>query len=430
MALACALLGAGRPLLVAHVNYALRGADSDGDERRVVAWCETHGVPFEVLRPDVMEVTAVRGNGMQEAARHLRYGWFAELAREHRADFVATGHHADDQAETVLLQLIRSANPLAAAGMPGRRPLVAGDGEDGSGPVLIRPLLGWTKSALQDALKAGGLEWRDDATNQSDAYLRNRIRMEVMPALEAVRAGTVGHLATWAARLAGLRDFIEDAQAAAMARCWNGTDLNLAVWRTEPLAGELLHRVAAEWGLGATAVSELSQLAGENARTGSRFISRDVMVTRERALLHFQSKPQAKEGMDSETVVIARPSRAAPLKIDLPLHLTGVFAPAPADWSEIDANQCWLDADALEWPLTVRPWKNGDAIAPRGMNGSQKVSDLLTQSKVPSHSRSGFYVMQSADGVLLWVVGLRTSRHAEIGTKTASPWCLTLHPPT
>lgn len=434
MALACALHAGGQPIFVGHVNYGLRGSASDADEQLVVAWCESNGVPFAVLSTDVMEVAAVRGKGMQEAARHLRYGWFAELARKQGAAFVATGHHADDQAETVLLQLIRSGNPLATAGIPGRRSLDRGaDGDSsrhaaGDELMLVRPLLRWTKSALQGALRAGGVEWRDDATNESDAYLRNRIRTEVMPVLEAVREGTAGHLANWAARMAGLRDFIEDAQADAMARCWNGTELDLEAWRAEPLATELLYQVAAEWGLSAAAVPELSALARENVRTGARLISGSSLVIRERKILHFQA-PKINQGAPVEDIaaIIHRPLGEAWLEIDNPKRLTGAFTPTPEDWSTVTTNQCWLDIDAVKWPLNVRPWKNGDTIAPHGMKGSQKVSDLLTQSKVPNHARSAVCVLESADGKVIWVLGVRTSRHASIGKTTIRPWCLTLH---
>jgi tRNA(Ile)-lysidine synthetase-like protein len=173
----------GHPVAAAHVNYCLRGADSEADEQLVRELAARLGVPAAVHRQSPKELAAAEGLSVQVAARRIRYRFFKDELARLGWNRLATGHHRGDQAETVLLHLLRGRSVEVLRGIPVRR-----------GPV-IRPLLFAAKAQLIDYLVAEGLPWREDRSNRDPRYLRNRIRHEVLPALAAINPRIEAHLA-------------------------------------------------------------------------------------------------------------------------------------------------------------------------------------------------------------------------------------------
>jgi tRNA(Ile)-lysidine synthase len=193
VALLRGLLDAGVPhVAAAHFNHQLRGAESDADEAFVRDLAAQLGVPFHRGSADVAALAARQRENLEATARHLRYKWLAELAKEAGATWVATGHTADDQAETVLHRLIRG------TGIPGLRGIAASR-ELAAGVQLLRPMLSVTRADVLDYLHALGQPFRDDATNADTAYTRNRIRHELLPLLKTFNPAIVPVLG----RLAG-----------------------------------------------------------------------------------------------------------------------------------------------------------------------------------------------------------------------------------
>lgn len=271
MVLAECLHRAGVTMHVAHVNYHLRGAASDEDQALVEHWCEAREIPCHVHHAD-MESTP---GGLQATARRKRYAHFeairAEVARATaQPAYTAVAHHADDQAETVLLHLIRSADPLALASM---QPVDAQR-------HIIRPFLTTTRAHLARTAEAWGVAFREDASNAKPDYLRNRIRHEVMPLLEELRTGTTGHVAQWAERFGGLRALVNQEIEDARHRCWKEGVLDLVRWREEPLGIELMHRLAQDHGIASKAVPEVAALAEATVESGAFFASAVARVER------------------------------------------------------------------------------------------------------------------------------------------------------
>jgi len=169
MALLALAEAAGLQGVVAHVHYGLRGEDSDQDAAWVAREASRRGWPCWIAHRSVAESS----RGLQAEARAIRYAWFETVLDATRARWILTAHHADDQAETVILHWLRAADPLAAvAGMPARQ------------GAVLRPLIGVRRSELRDWAIARGVVWREDASNDSPKYTRNRIRNEVLPLLE------------------------------------------------------------------------------------------------------------------------------------------------------------------------------------------------------------------------------------------------------
>ena len=186
----------GARFAVAHCNFALRGAESDADEAFVRAWCAEHGLECFVKRFDTRGYAAEHGVSIEMAARDLRYAWFAELRRAGGFDAVAVAHNADDNAETLLLNLLRGTGTRGLRGM--------GD-HDG----IVRPLLDIPREDIRAWMTARGLAWREDSTNADSAPKRNRIRNEVFPIFARINPSFVRTLGEDMRRFARVDDIAD-----------------------------------------------------------------------------------------------------------------------------------------------------------------------------------------------------------------------------
>jgi tRNA(Ile)-lysidine synthetase-like protein len=260
------------PVEARHVNYGLRGADSDADEAAVRATCEQLGIPLRVHRADPPPSHAP--DGLQAWAR-----------RNPTSSLFITAHHADDQTETVLLHLLRAADPLALAGMR----------ELSTDRKHFRPWLRETRAEIQRYATARGVEWREDASNRSQVYLRNRIRHEVVPLLEALRPGAAAHVAQLAQRFAPLADAAERAVVEAEARCveWDAAGkctVDVVRWRAEPLRDDVLVRAVAALGGEASVAAAIGRLAGEEVEGGKGLVTAGLQARRERHTLRIERR--------------------------------------------------------------------------------------------------------------------------------------------
>ena len=173
----------GGPFAIAHCNFGLRGEESDGDEAFVKEWAEKHGIPLHVKRFETEACAAREGISIEMAARRLRYHWFGQLCREHGYEAVAVAHNANDNAETLILNLLRGTGPKGITGMKaqGRIP-----DPDFSDIPLLRPLLGMTREELEAFAAEHGLSWREDRTNACNDFKRNKIRNQVFPLFKEI----------------------------------------------------------------------------------------------------------------------------------------------------------------------------------------------------------------------------------------------------
>jgi tRNA(Ile)-lysidine synthase len=205
------------PLIVAHVNHRLRGSDSDADEQFVRDLADTLKLPCRITVYNVAEEAQRTGKNLEAIAREIRYAWFTQVALEANASWVATGHTADDQAETVLHRLLRG------AGMQGLRG-IARERELHPGVRLVRPLLAVSRADVQSYLTSLQQDWREDLSNRDPAFTRNRIRHELLPLLRTFNpiAGEVlGRLAEQAGevcddQLLAARQLLAEAEAPAV----------------------------------------------------------------------------------------------------------------------------------------------------------------------------------------------------------------------
>jgi tRNA(Ile)-lysidine synthase len=193
-------------LVVAHLNHLLRGAEADADEEFVHKLAASYGVPVVVKRADVGEVARTEGRSLEDAGRAARYAFFDELAVSHKAHAVALAHHADDQAETVVMRLLRGAG---GSGLCAMAPKSAG--------LYVRPLLSVNRGEIEAYLQRRGIAWRTDSSNAAADFLRNRIRHELIPYLARYNPAISDRLSATAEALAADEEYLEAATNAAFA---------------------------------------------------------------------------------------------------------------------------------------------------------------------------------------------------------------------
>jgi len=385
----------GSPLLAAHLNHGLRPGDSDRDEAFCADLCARLGVGFAAGAADPRAAARERGLGLEEAARHLRRRFLLDvLGAQSWPGCVATGHHRDDQAETVLMRLLRGTGP---DGLRGIRPV--------AGP-FIHPLLDWDRAAIVGFLERLGQPWRLDVTNDDGDNLRARLRREVVPLLRDVFGeGCLEGPARLAGLLAEDCDLLDGQAAAALVAATDGPALRvdqllalppalagrvLRAWLDDPARIEAVHVAAVlAWLREGTSGGGLDLPGG---RTLRREFGRLLPGTR-RDVPQDEVRPE-----DWRPEV--RPLEAGPSAADEATGRHGCGDRAdPATW------RLFCPAAALKGNLRVRGWRRGDRLRPVGLGGSRKVSDMLREARVPVSERGGVLVVADDEGIL-WVVGL------------------------
>ncbi len=431
----------GIVLLAAQLNHGLRAGESDDDEAFVEATAQRLGVAFVCERADVRAESDRNGWNLEDAGRRARRSFFGKLVESGSANLVAVAHTADDQAETVLAQMIRGTGPTGLAGI-----------FPASGHV-VRPLLDFRREELRTYLREIGQEWREDSSNADTMRLRARIRAKLVPQLrEEFSPAIVEHLGTLArlAREEGeFWDALVESRIASLATIKNGSLDIAAADLLEPLA-LLGDRTTSSHSTNANAVSPLRALTERLIRRLYKGVRGEL---RELTAAHVASVVMLAErgGQSAEVelpgaIVVKRnlgrltfqwreaPERSAKRirgtsreeisyqycvespengertvaipELDTPIRLKVI------DWSgrESDTKRETpaLDADLLRFPLILRSWRPGDAYRPKGRRGAKKLKELLLAQRVPAGERAAWPVLES-EGRIVWALGLPPS---------------------
>jgi tRNA(Ile)-lysidine synthase len=398
----------------------LRGAASRADAAFVRLLCRRLAVPLIAGRVSAAARARRAGQSMEMSARAARYRFLDSAARRAGAVCIATAHTADDQAETVLLRLLRGSGLGGLGGIPR-------SGVTPRGTPVIRPLLGVTRREVEAFLRARREPWREDASNRDLAIPRNRVRHELLPLIErTLNPSARRTLCRTAALLRDEDQWLEAAARRAGAQCRAGTSLRAP--RLARLHPALARRVVLTWlkerGLPvarATAAAVESALAlarggcpAQRALPGGRALRRSGALLRltagrpSGAALAFRVALKAPgrtrlEEAGIEVAVLLRPG------IRKPPPRVGVLPSA-----------CSISAEAVgQRTLHLRSWRAGDRIAPLGMRGTRKLQDIFTDAKVPRAARARVPVLECA-GEIVWVAGYRVARGWEV-TSPAAP---------
>ncbi len=404
-------------LVVVHVHHGLRGRAADADARWVEAAARTLKRMFVLLHCDVPARARRDRCSIEMAARAERYEAFAAVAGAVKADAVVVAHTADDQAETVLLQVLRKPGPGALAGMRHRGVR--------DGLCVLRPLLGMTRADIEQALKAWGQTWREDASNRDFVHRRNRVRHELLPLLEQTyNPGLRGLLSAAAGRCAEEEELLETAaRRARKAAAGPAGGMRVRALRSRPAA--LVRRVIRQWldaaaaietAVTADALERVSRLV-RGGKDGWAPVSRGVRVVREGDILCVRTTSRAPA---PDPVTLGPGENAAPsfgLKVN-GRKTRGYRRVKEAGPGKYPA-EAWLDARRLAGrALVMRTWRPGDRIHPYGMAGSKKIQDVWTDAKIPRALRRRLPVVE-CDGEMVWIPGYRIAAGWAVPSRTA-----------
>jgi tRNA(Ile)-lysidine synthase len=393
----------GVPVAVAHCHFGLRGEEADADEQFVRKLAKQYDAPYFVEFFQTKAFAEQEHISTQMAARLLRYRWFEAVRTREGLAVIATAHHQRDAAETMLLNLTHG------TGLAGLHGIQAKNGH------VVRPLLPCAKDDLYDYVVAHRLIWREDASNDSPVYQRNRLRQQVLPVLREINPNLDNTLGITAERVGGaeeiVRRYVADTAAEARRDEPEATYLSIATLQKTAATTLVLHELLRPFGFSYLVVKDI--VAAFQAPAGRQFDSPTHRLVKDRDQLVIT--PRSLAGFGTFQLAAGQ----AELRAD-GVRLTAELLeidPAEFDIPKGKGSTA-LDADKLKFPLTLRKWQEGDTFMPLGLKGKKKLSDFLIDQKIPLNLKDNVRVLTSADGKICWVVGLRPDDRFKVTEET------------
>jgi len=380
------LLSLGYTCETAHCNFHLRGEESDRDEAFVRQLCKEQNIPLHVMDFDTHAYARNQKVSIEMAARELRYRWFEELSKAYRFTAIAVAHHQDDSIETMLLNLIRG---TGINGLLGIRP------KNGK---VVRPLLCITRNEVVDYLNRLGQEYVTDSTNLQDEYLRNKIRLTLLPMVQEINPSVKEGLFQTSNHLNEVSAVYNKAIDEAKARVQTNEGIVIAAILAEPSPSAILFEILYPLGFNSAQIEEIMQSVA--SQPGKQFMSSSGWrVIRDRELL-----------------LINRTDTEEDLTPPFQLIFEEV-AHTPGFQITKDKQVAYFDADKLKGECAVRKWKQGDIFVPFGMTGKKLVSDYLTDRKFSLLQKESQWVLCYGEKIT-WVIGERTDNRFRIDEST------------
>lgn len=403
VALALLALQSGLPVGLAHVNFKLRGEESDADEAFVRDFANKYQLPLFIKKANTRAEAATNRQSIQEAARHIRYIWWQELVVAEGFTRILTGHQADDQIETVLLFLLRGGVAKAFAGIPYKR------------DNICRPMLDINRDEIIQFLHGRGQDWREDSSNEKMDYLRNNVRHNLLPRLKELRPGMTGVISRNAAYHQEAMQAAEYTALLWKEKCFKQEEerftLDCGEIRVLPYAGYLLHQWLEPLGFSVGQMDSILE-AVQVGRTGGHFYSSEW-----EAVLHHQVLTGRKRQASPHDHNYEWTDMSQPLHTSLGVLSAEFHEDVPANPDTGDTHTIWVDAESLNHPMVLRSRQAGDRIKPLGLTGSKKVKDLLIEAGMSAFEKELVLVLCSGDHIC-WIPGLRMADHMRIRPDT------------
>lgn len=399
VALVHLLKTAGYQFAIAHCNFQLR-AEANADEdfcRQLALVSET---PFYTIRFNTQQYATVNKISIQMAARQLRYQWFEQIRQQHGYDYIALAHHQNDTVETILLNLVRG---TGIAGMHGILP---------KNGYLVRPMLCFTRTEIEQVLTENTLAYVEDSSNASVKYARNKIRhlvvpklKELNPALEQTFESNLKHFR----ELEQLLELKVDEERKNLFN-YKGEEISIAIDAIKHLNPQrlLLFKLLQPYGFVEAQVEDI--IASLNKHAGRRFETAAgyfLLLDRGKVIIgkHYETLPDVTlTGIDEE--VTYGSFKLSVVEKEEPIVVKG------------DAMKVSVDADKLSYPLLVRHWRQSDCFFPLGMRGRKKLSDFFVNLKVPLHKKNTIPLLVNGNGDIVWIGGYRLDDRYKVTNNT------------
>ncbi|HRZ41821.1 MAG TPA: tRNA lysidine(34) synthetase TilS [Bacteroidales bacterium] len=400
--LAHLMLETGIECAIAHCNFQLRGEESDRDEAFTRELAAKLGIPVFVKLLNTYEYAFREGVSTEMAARELRYAWFSELLADQDYRWVATGHHADDQIETLFLNLARG------TGISGLRGMLPKSGK------VIRPLLPFFREEIEAYAQQKGIAWVEDSTNSSLDIRRNLIRHEIIPLFESINPGFRNTILRSMVDLQVTERFYHEKvreDLATLIRKESGAErISIAgLLKLEPLS-MYLFELLSDYGFNRSTIEDIGLAL--RGHSGKQFYSATHRLVKDRNDLIITRKVLNDRDDDWEYFIDADDTA-----ITDPVHISCAVADAAGYTIPHDPHVASLDFHKLTFPLTLRRWHPGDVFIPFGMRNSKKLSDFFTDNKFSIPEKENVRVILSGSEIV-WIVGHRIDQRYRITPKT------------
>lgn len=387
---------------IAHCNFSLRGDESDADEAFVRQLAADIDVPFFSICFNTKEDAENMGISVQMAARKLRYDWFEGIAAGKGFSHIVTAHHLDDQIETFFINLLRGSGLNGLHGIPVKKGKV------------VRPLLFATRQQIHDYASENHLTWREDSSNLTDKYLRNKIRHQIIPVLSEMNPAFRDIMSETFYRLKEVNNIfkqkIEEGHADLVEVTETETRILLS-WLDEfGNHATWLYELLKPFGFNFTVVKEIVQSL--NGQSGKIFLSSTHRLVKDREHLII-TRLDKDESTSENPIYVFEETRSleSPLKIKFEV----------LDYDKLtiikESKHAFIDLKKLSFPLKLRKWKPGDRFIPLGMKNSKKLSDFFINEKLSISEKENVWLLLSDDKVV-WVAGLRIDNRFKITGNT------------
>ncbi|MBT3872414.1 MAG: tRNA lysidine(34) synthetase TilS [Flavobacteriaceae bacterium] len=389
---------------LAHCNFSLRGKESDEDEKFVISLAGMLSIPVFNKKFNTKAYKIKHKLSTQVAARKLRYQWFDEVCAGHSFDYLATAHHLDDDLETFLINLSRGTGLKGLTGIP-----VMND-------KIIRPFLNFPRADILYYAKEKNSTWREDSSNQTTDYLRNKLRIEVIPRLKEVDLNLLNGFQQTQKNLNESASLVNDYMALIKNLIVNKTDegFEIDIFKLQelPNTNALLYELLAPFGF--TAWNDISNLLV--AQSGKQIFSETHRIIKNRTSLLLVENNLVQ---DQETYLIKESDK----RIDVPINLKIEQVEKTSDYIP---GIVYLDAQKLKFPLQLRKWQEGDLFYPFGMTGKKKLSKFFKDEKLSLLAKEKTWVLTSSDDIV-WIVGIRADHRFKVESQTKSILKITLY---
>jgi tRNA(Ile)-lysidine synthase len=402
---------AGFKFGIAHSNFKLRGDESNEDEAFVRNIADQLGVPFHIKHFDTKHFASGHKISVQMAARDLRYAWFDEILKKEKYNFIATAHHLDDQAETFFINILRG------TGISGMHGILPKQGK------IIRPLMFTTREKIMEFALEQSLAWREDRSNNSRKYLRNKLRLDVLANLYKINPQFSLKLNESIIHLRDVESIYNNHIAGITADLVQHTTEGIVisidwVYEYEPhdtYLFELLKPYGFTFSVVKEIVRSLDTFSGKVFYSPSHRLLRDRENFIIQPLTELSAKPKSAEifHLEKDAANIESP-------VCLCTHQTDKISDLPMGKAAIAC----LDQDKLIFPLKLRKWEKGDWFIPLGLKGKKKLSDFFIDQKVSRADKEKTWLLLSGDDIV-WVIGKRIDNRYRITSKTQRAFVVT-----
>lgn len=380
-------------ICVAHCNFQLRGKESDADELLVREICQDGYIPYFINSFYTLEFAKENKLSIQLAARKLRYDWFQEIISL-GFDYVLTAHHLDDNVETFLINFTRGTGLEGLTGIPAQN------------ENIIRPLLPFSRDEIENYAKDNKIQWREDSSNASDKYFRNKLRHNIVPTLKELNTGFLDSFQNTLHHLQQAESLVNDASKLVFEKVVKEKGNQLEIHLNSLLEFQNYKAYLYQWlkAFGFSAWNDIYDLV--EAQSGKQVFSETHVLLKDREKLLLSERNLINK---SEVFII----ESIESKVNIPLKL--IFSRFSGD-KHVNANCIFVDEDKINFPLIIRKWQEGDYFYPAGMNGKKKLSKYFKDEKYSLLDKENQWLLCSEDQII-WVIGKRADQRF-IATET------------